>query len=452
MGVQKAVPDAIAGYFPRIHTALAEWLICLAFIFPLRAREVKIKQLIIDILFLVPLLAIFIAMEETKAQGILWGVLMALGMAVMLGMIYLHNRSDWTGTVYCWAHAFLAAELAASLEWQINYELIRHGVISAMWQTYICMGIIYALVFSFIFFYRKRMDGRVIAEHITWREAGSAAGIAIGAFVISNIQFALQGSALSTSLGDGVLYARTLVDASGIIMLYANREQRREMYMRYELDAMTNLLQRQYEQYQQFEANNEAMHRVYHDLKHQIAYLESEKSPEKRMAGLKEMKEIIRTNESKVHTGNTVFDTLMTSKSLICADEGILMTCYADAKLIDFMDVMDVCSIFGNTIDNAIECARKVEASDDRLIKVYVGARGTFLLVRIENFCDKQVAFEGDTPVTTKEDKQLHGFGLKSVRKTAEKYHGHLNLEQANGWFTVTILIPLPTQSELKSS
>jgi len=120
-----------------------------------------------------------------------------------------------------------------------------------------------------------------------------------------------------------VLYARTLVDISGMIMLYASSEQRREMLLRYELDAMSNILQRQYEQYQQFEANNEAMHRVYHDLKHQITYLESETNREKRMESLKEMKEIIRTHESKMNTGNNVLDVLLTSKSLICAEPQI---------------------------------------------------------------------------------------------------------------------------------
>lgn len=283
---------------------------------------------------------------------------------------------------------------------------------------------------------------------ITKREAFSAVGIALGAFMISNVQFAFKDTLFSESLGDGVLYARTLVDVSGMIMLYASSEQRREMLLRYELDAMSNILQRQYEQYQQFEANNEAMHRVYHDLKHQITYLESETNREKRMESLKEMKEIIRTHESKMNTGNKVLDVLLTSKSLICAEENITMTCYADAKVLSFMDAMDICSIFGNTVDNAIEYARTVKNPDDRVIRVFVGRRGAFVLIRITNFCEHPVSFAGDTPVTTKADKQLHGYGLKSVRLCAEKYQGHLDLTQENGWFSAAVLIPLAQTEE----
>lgn len=438
--------EIMAGYFPRIHTAIAEWLACMVFIIPLTKEKPKGGKMGFAALFLGTLLLTFYAMERLRAQGVLWAALMGLAMVQMFLMICLYRWPNRPAVLYYWAYAFMNAELAASLEWNINYYLVKYGVISDMAQTYICMTLVYLLVFSAIYALRVRRRGRVDVEtvRITKREAISAVGIALGAFIISNVQFAFQDTIFSASLGDGVLYARTLVDISGMLMLYASSEQRREMLLRYELDATTNILQRQYEQYQQFEANNEAMRRVYHDLKHQIAYLESETNAENRSKSLKEMKEIIRTHESKMNTGNQVLDVLLTSKYLICAEEGILMTCYADAKPLNFMDTMDICSIFGNTIDNAIEYERKMPNPDDRLIKIHVGARGAFLLIRIQNYCDHPIDFAGGTPVTTKEDKQLHGYGLKSVRLSAEKYNGHLNLAQENGWFTVTLLIPLP--------
>lgn len=439
--------ELFAGYFPRLHTAIAEWIICAAFICPLRIKEISLKRAAVALLFLGAQLATFYAMELFEAQGVSWTMFMTLGMVEMLAFISLSCAKDWTLALYYWAHAFLVAELAASAEWQINYYLIRSGVIRSIHQTYIIMAIIFAAAFIMVIISRKKAEPRSGQRPLA-QVSFSAAGIAVGAFIISNIQFAFQGSAFSASLGDGVQYARTLVDLSGVIMLYANSAQRREMYLKYELDAISNLLARQHEQYQQFEANNEAMRRVYHNLKHQIAYLESEPSNEKRQASLLEMKEIIRVSESKVDTGSTVLDTLLTSKLLICADEGILMTCYADAKALEFIDIMDICSIFGNTIDNAIEYERKAPDPADRLIKVLVGERGQFILIRIDNYCKEQIDFVGDTPATTKADKRLHGFGLKSVRRSVEKYQGHINVEQKDGWFTVTILIPLPKDSE----
>ncbi|MCI6374636.1 MAG: GHKL domain-containing protein [Clostridiales bacterium] len=440
--------EIMTGYFPRIHTAIAEWLACMTFILPMTAQSAKKRKLSVAFLFLGTLLATFWLMEKERVQGVLWALVMAAAMAQMLGMICLYRWPNRPAVLYYWAHAFLLAEFTASFEWNINYYLVKYGAISTMGQTYICMAVVYALVFGAVYLFRQKRRTCVDVEgvRITKREAFSAVGIAIGAFIISNIQFAFQDTLFSESLGDGVLYARTLVDLSGVIMLYASSEQRREMLLRYELDAMGNILQRQYEQYQQFEANNEAMHRVYHDLKHQIAYLESESSAEKRSQSLREMKEIIRTHEARMNTGNRVLDVLLTSKSLICADEGITMTCYADAKLLGFMDAMDICSIFGNTLDNAIEYERTVASPEDRLIRVFVGKRESFLLIRVTNYCDHPVSFSGDTPVTTKENKKLHGYGLKSVHLCAQKYQGHSSITQEKGWFTVTVLIPLPQE------
>ena len=166
--------------------------------------------------------------------------------------------------------------------------------------------------------------------------------ISIGTFLISNVSFAFPESTLLGTLNEGALHVRTVVDIGGICMLYAFEVQRRSLSIASELHATESILNRQYEQYQQFEANNEVLHRVYHDLKHQIAYLEDEKDADKRRTALADMKETIRRHEARINTGNSVLDTLLTGKSLICVDEDIIMTCYANAEGIDFIDTMDL--------------------------------------------------------------------------------------------------------------
>jgi sensor histidine kinase regulating citrate/malate metabolism len=196
--------------------------------------------------------------------------------------------------------------------------------------------------------------------------------------------------------------------------------------------------------YKQFEANNESLHRVYHDLKNQIAYIKAETNEGNRASYIAELEKVISVHEAKVNTGAHVLDTLLTSKNLACVDGDIVMTCYADAKQIDFIDVMDICSIFGNALDNAIECERKIEDKDKRLIKVNVYTQNQFLLIRIENYCESKIVFNNEIPDTTKEDKQIHGFGIKSIKRAVGKYRGHVVLAQEDDWVTMTALIPLP--------
>ena len=123
-------------------------------------------------------------------------------------------------------------------------------------------------------------------------------------------------------------------------------------------------------------------------------------------------------------------------------ENGITMTCFADGSGMRFLDVMDLCSIFGNALDNAIEYEKKIGDPEKRLIKVTVYNQNRFLLIRIENYCEETIPLRDGLPVTTKKDPAIHGYGLKSIRHAAEKYGGSLNVTQEPPWFVLTVLIP----------
>ena len=61
---------------------------------------------------------------------------------------------------------------------------------------------------------------------------------------------------------------------------------------------------------------------------------------------------------------------------------------------------------------------------------------------------DKAIDLNGGQPATTKENKESHGYGIKSIRKAAEKYGGCMTLEQQDGWFIMTVLIPLAEENK----
>lgn len=433
-------------YFPRVHTAIAEWLACVLYMLPLPRRFHGVRLGGAYSAFLVLLLATNLLGE--RAEGLTWILLMGLGMLLMLLMILSLCRTTLAEACYLWAHAFIGAEFAASLEWLLCYLLMANGTLHSLPQTYPIMVAIYALVFPVLHLLNRRTRRARSRLHVRAQEAVSAMAIALAAFLLSNFSFAFRDNVFTQLLGAGVLYSRTLVDFGGLVMLYAHDEARMEMYLRLELEAMASLLNRQYEQYRQFELNNKAMHRIYHDLKHQIAFLRSEPNAEKRESYLSEMSQTISRHEANIRTGSSVLDTLLTSKNQLCLNDGITMTCYADASRLSFMDVMDVCSIFGNAIDNAIECEQSLSDPDKRLIKVAVYTQSRFLVIRIENYCEHPVVFHRGVPVTTKKDSQLHGYGVRSIQRAVEKYHGHVSLEQSDTWFTITALIPLPDAPE----
>lgn len=66
-------------------------------------------------------------------------------------------------------------------------------------------------------------------------------------------------------------------------------------------------------------------------------------------------------------------------------------------------------------------------------------------MIRVENYFDGVLQLNGGIPSTTKQDQDYHGFGIKSIRYTAEKYGGSMKLSTQENWFRLNLLIPLPT-------
>ena len=69
-----------------------------------------------------------------------------------------------------------------------------------------------------------------------------------------------------------------------------------------------------------------------------------------------------------------------------------------------------------------------------------------FLIIRFENYCETALQFDMELPVTTKDDGQFHGYGLKSLRYTVHKYGGEVDIDVQDNWFALKILIPMKMQ------
>ena len=219
--------------------------------------------------------------------------------------------------------------------------------------------------------------------------------IAVAVFAFSNVSFAFQDTPYAQSLGLGMLTVRTLVDFAGMMLLYAHKENLREVQLRYELESMNNLFQSQYEQYRRYRENDEIIKKQYHDLKHQVAMIRAERDPQKQESYLRQLNESLEIYGTQHKTGNPVVDTMLSGKSMLCREKGIQLLSYADAAPLEFVNAMDLCSIFGNALDNAIECAEKLEDPEKRQIKVYVYTQNQFVIIRFENFYDDALAFRG---------------------------------------------------------
>ena len=226
-------------------------------------------------------------------------------------------------------------------------------------------------------------------------------------------------------------------------VLWVQVGSRRRERLQEELAVQRQLQQKQKEQYELSRENIALINRKCHDLKHQVAALRTVRDETEREASLQEIERSVMIYDSIVKTGNEVLDTVLTEKSLLCEKEHITMTCVADGSKLGFMDAVDLYTIFGNALDNAIESALTIPDPERRVIAVTVYTRSSLLLIQLENYYEGSLTFADGLPVTTKEHNGYHGYGMKSIRFTAEKYGGVVTVNTADNLFILRVSIPM---------
>ncbi len=183
--------------------------------------------------------------------------------------------------------------------------------------------------------------------------------------------------------------------------------------------------------------NAEQMNIKYHDLKHKLRYLEKRLPQEE----LDAMRTLIDSYESTYETGLDVLDIVLNEKQMLCRSKGITLTVMGNGAGLRFMDTMDVYSLFGNLMDNAIEAVEALEPPEKRQISMVLERRGEFVYISCMNYTGNDVSLRQDgLPGTTKtREPGYHGYGLRSIRMIAEKYHGGIRIQSENGMFGLNI-------------
>ena len=426
---------------PRLYTGIAEWAACTIYVLNLK-RKLKGPSLA-AVICAACLLQCGIQLAAGTFPKSLWipGMLLAIGLMQVYFMITCEVTAGSAG-YYC-VRSFILAEFTASLEWQLYYNAVLSTQISEIWLNILVFFIVFVAVFGGAYFLERK---HIRKETITLKELLFVTATGATVFFVSNLSFVYSNSPFSSQITKEIFNIRTLVDLSGLVILFAYHILRQEMQVKYDLEAMRNILQSQYSQYRKSGESIEMVNRKYHDLKHQIAVLRAEQDSEKRLAFLDEMESEIRTYEAQNKTGNSVVDTILTGKSMTCQRHEIELTSVVDGKLLNFIHVMDICTILGNALDNAIECAIQIEEKEKRLIHVEVLSKKDFVVLRFENYFEGNIQFENNQPATTKANKEYHGYGIKSIKYTVKKYNGWVTIDTKDNWFKLNVVIPLPRE------
>lgn len=136
--------------------------------------------------------------------------------------------------------------------------------------------------------------------------------------------------------------------------------------------------------------------------------------------------------------GNSVADMLIEQKRVQAEKERIAF----DIEIVPIEEWLftdnDTCSLLGNLLDNAIDACKRIE-QNDKWILLQIEIQKNFLFIKISNSIDEMPVMKKGIPVSTKQNKKRHGYGLKSVERIVNKYNGVITFRIEQNIFEVDI-------------
>ncbi len=181
--------------------------------------------------------------------------------------------------------------------------------------------------------------------------------------------------------------------------------------------------------------------RIYaHDAKNHLAAIRSLNTNPEIDEYLNKITESLATYSKVSRSGNHSLDVIINRYVTECSIKDVKFTFDTRLKNLEYVEGYDLVTILGNLLDNALESAEK---SEKREIALSTDYRNTYDVLIVTNSCDIFPKTSNNKLITTKDDKKLHGIGLKSVAKTLAKYNGDYDWEydNQNKVFTATVML-----------
>lgn len=136
-----------------------------------------------------------------------------------------------------------------------------------------------------------------------------------------------------------------------------------------------------------------------------------------------------------IDTGNTAFDTIVSTKKVLAESKNIKFDLHVQIPEKLLVDAVDLCVIFGNSLDNAIEACEKLK--NQKMINVSVIYDDGQLICKITNTALPNIS----SLQTTKLDKENHGFGIENIKQSLSKYNHILKIDQTQTEFILSFII-----------
>lgn len=357
-----------------------------------------------------------------------------------------HETTTWT-SLFCATAGYATQNLASGVMGFINQVCSAATPDSAV---FILANLLeYAFVYVVVYLVmvrRMNRDGLVVEE-----DHGMLFMVLVVIFAVIGLDVCIK-----SSYAYGIDFATfvTLRVVHALVcafVLFAEYQMLYKTRLKTEMAESEQLLHDERRQYHLSKETIESINVKCHDIRHQIRHMAD---------GLgtvvvdplifDDIAREVRVYDSTVSTGNDALDVILSEKSLVCERRGISLSCMADGSSVAFMQPTDIYSLFGNALENAIEAVSAVPNSEKRRISLVLRADMGMVSLHVENYFVGKLEFVDGLPKSSKGDDFNHGFGVRSMERTAQRYGGTLVASTRDNLFLLDVVMPLPESAGAK--
>jgi hypothetical protein len=265
--------------------------------------------------------------------------------------------------------------------------------------------------------------------------------------IVSNIvsSFAIyKMKAVYTANDRGLVIISSLLIISNVCLVFSIRKSILDNKKIAEANLIKEKMKIQYTHYMNTQKDYMKVRQLHHDIKNHIACIKGvTQSNQDATNYISSIEAELNRYDSSFNTGNMILDIILNEKSKVCKESNIkLLIDINNIETCHFVETIDICSIFSNIFDNAIEACEKISNSNKE-----INLRGTivnkFYVIRMENTKQNEINIKNNYIKTDKKDTYLHGLGITSVKDSVSKYNGEVVIDHSENKFIMNIFIPL---------
>ncbi len=177
-----------------------------------------------------------------------------------------------------------------------------------------------------------------------------------------------------------------------------------------------------------------------HDTKKHLSAIRNLTENEEIIKYLEQMTDDLNEYNRVVSSGNHNLDVILNKYITECEIKKIDFKYDVRLSNLKSIEIYDLVTVLGNALDNALESAVN---TPEKKIELKTDYKNNFDIIVIKNSCDKKPNVEDNTLKTTKENKTMHGLGLKSMKNALSKYNGDFSWEyiEEDKMFVLTVMV-----------